>query len=284
MADPEQTAAEPAPEGMPTTAGASIHPLALVEPGARLGERVRIGPFCLVGAEVVLGDDVQLLSHVAVAGRTRIGARTRVFPFSSLGHEPQDLKYRGEPSVLEIGSDCLIREGVTMNPGTTGGGMLTRIGDHSTFLANAHVAHDCKVGSHVVFSNNVMLAGHCRVDDFVIIGGGAAVHQFARIGRHAFIGGMAGVEHDVIPYGMVLGNRAYLAGLNLVGLKRRGFNRDQIHELRRAYRLLFASEGTLKERMQDVATEFEGQAEVNEILEFIREGGDRAVVVPRDNT
>ena len=262
---------------------AGVHPLAVVEPGAKLGPRVRVGPFCVVGAQAELGDDVQLLSHVVVAGRTKIGARTRVFPFSSLGHEPQDLKYRGEASDLEIGADCLIREGVTMNPGTSGGGLLTRVGDHSTFLANSHVAHDCRVGSHVVFSNNVMLAGHCKVDDFVIIGGGAAVHQFVRIGRHSFIGGMAGVEHDVIPYGMALGNRAYLAGLNLVGLKRRGFNREQIHDLRRAYRLLFAPEGTLKERVEDVAAEFEGQAEVREILDFIREGGDRAVVVPRDN-
>ena len=259
-----------------------VHAMAVVEPGARLGHDVEIGPFCVVGAEAVLGDGVRLLSHVVVAGRTTIGARTRVFPFSSLGHEPQDLKYRGEPSTLDIGADCLIREGVTMNPGTAGGGMATRVGSHSTFLANAHVAHDCQVGDHVVFSNNVMLAGHCRVADYVIVGGGAAVHQFARIGRHAFIGGMAGVEHDVIPYGMALGNRAYLAGLNLVGLKRRGFDREQIHELRRAYRLLFAAEGTLKERVEDVGSEFAGQAEVEEILTFIREGGDRAVVVPRD--
>ncbi len=260
----------------------AIHPMAVVDPGAKIGRGVRIGPFCVIGGEVELGDDVLLMSHVVVTGRTKIGPRTRAFPFSSLGHEPQDLKYRGEPSALEIGTDCLIREGVTMNPGTEGGGMLTRVGDHSTFLANAHVAHDCHVGDHVIFSNNVMLAGHCRVGDYVIVGGGAAVHQFARIGRHSFIGGMAAVEHDVIPYGMALGNRAYLAGLNLIGLKRRGFDREQIHDLRRAYRLLFAAEGTLKERVEDVAAEFEGQPEVKEILDFIREGGDRAVVVPRD--
>ncbi len=205
-----------------------------------------------------------------------------MFPFSSLGHEPQDLKYRGEASTLEIGSDCIIREGVTMNPGTAHGGLSTRVGDNSVFLANAHVAHDCQVGSHVVFSNNVMLAGHCQVGDHVILGGGAAVHQFVRIGRCAFVGGMAGVEHDVIPYGMALGNRAYLAGLNLVGLKRRGFSREQIHSLRRAYRLLFAAEGTLKERVEDMASEFADHAEVQEILRFVREGGDRAVCVPRD--
>lgn len=169
-----------------------------------------------------------------------------------------------------------------MNPGTAHGGLSTRVGDNSVFLANAHVAHDCQVGSHVVFSNNVMLAGHCQVGDHVILGGGAAVHQFVRIGRCAFVGGMAGVEHDVIPYGMALGNRAYLAGLNLVGLKRRGFSREQIHSLRRAYRLLFAAEGTLKERVEDMASEFADHAEVQEILRFVREGGDRAVCVPRD--
>lgn len=262
--------------------GTRIHPLAVVEPGARLGAGVTVGPFCTVGADVELGDGVTLISHVAVAGRTAVGARTRVFPFASIGHEPQDLKYRGEPSRLEIGADCLIREGVTMNPGTAQGGLLTRVGQGSVFLANSHVAHDCQVGDGVIFSNNVMLAGHCRVADHVIMGGGAAVHQFVRIGRNAFVGGMAGVEHDVIPYGMALGNRAYLAGLNVVGLKRRGFSREQIHELRRAYRSLFASEGTLKERVADVAGSFAGQAEVAEILDFIRDGGDRAVCVPRD--
>ena len=259
-----------------------IHPMSVVAPGARLGAGVTVGPFCTVGADVELGDGVALISHVAVAGRTMVGARTRIFPFASIGHEPQDLKYRGEASRLEIGDDCLIREGVTMNPGTEQGGLLTRVGNHSVFLANSHVAHDCHVGDHVIFSNNVMLAGHCRVADYVIMGGGAAVHQFVRIGRNAFVGGMAGVEHDVIPYGMALGNRAYLAGLNVVGLKRRGFGREQIHELRRAYRALFAPEGTLKERVADVAETFSGQAEVNEILDFIREGGDRAVCVPRD--
>ena len=259
-----------------------IHPMAVVSPGARLGTGVTVGPFCTVGGDVELGNGVTLISHVAVAGRTTVGARTRIFPFASIGHEPQDLKYRGEASRLEIGDDCLIREGVTMNPGTESGGLLTRVGSHSVFLANSHVAHDCHVGEHVIFSNNVMLAGHCRVADYVIMGGGAAVHQFVRIGRNAFVGGMAGVEHDVIPYGMALGNRAYLAGLNVVGLKRRGFGREQIHELRRAYRALFAPEGTLKERVADVAETFSGQAEVNEILDFIREGGDRAVCVPRD--
>ncbi len=261
---------------------ATVHPSAIVERGARLGQGSTIGPFCLVGPEVELGDGVQLIAHVVVAGQTRIGPRTRIFPFASIGHEPQDLKYRGEPSTLAIGADCLIREGVTMNPGTAAGGSVTTIGDKSTFLANAHVAHDCRVGSNVILSNNVMLAGHCRVGDFAILGGGAAVHQFVRIGPHSFVGGLAGVENDVIPYGMALGNRAYLAGLNLVGLKRRGFSREQIHDLRRAYRLIFAAEGTLKERIEDVGSEFSAHVEVHEILDFIRNGGDRAVCLPRE--
>ena len=263
-------------------ARAIVHPSSHVDPGARLGAGVLIGPFCVVGPNVVLGEGVQLLSHVAVAGRTSIGARTRIFPFASIGHEPQDLKYRGEPSTLTIGRDCMIREGVTMNPGTAAGGLATEVGDHGTFLAHAHVAHDCRVGHHVVFSNNVMLAGHCQVGDYAILGGGAAAHQFVRIGAHAFVGGLAGVENDVIPYGMALGNRAYLAGLNLVGLKRRGFSREQIHDLRRAYRLIFAAEGTLKERIEDVGNEFGTHAEVQEILAFIRGGTDRAVCVPRE--
>jgi len=184
--------------------------------------------------------------------------------------------------VLEIGDDCLIREGVTMNPGTEGGGMTTRIGDRCAFLAGSHVAHDCIVGNDVIFSNNVMLAGHCTVGNFAILGGGAAVHQFCRIGAHAFIGGLSGVENDVIPYGIAIGNRAHLAGLNIVGLKRRGFSREVIHDIRRAYRLLFAEEGTLQERIEDVAADFTENQTVTEILEFLRASGSRAVCTPRD--
>lgn len=263
---------------------ATIHPGSVVDPAARLGKDVRIGPFCSVGPDVVLGDGVELKSHVAIAGRTTVGAGTRIFPFASLGHEPQDLKFKGEASRLEIGAHCTIREGVTMNPGTEGGGLLTKVGDHCTFLAYSHVAHDCIVGNHVVFSNNVMLAGHCRVGDFVIIGGGAGVHQFVRIGHHAFVGAMSGIANDVIPYGMAVGEsrQAQLSGLNIIGLKRRGFNLDQVHDLRRAYRLLFAPEGTLKERVEDVAAEFDAHPLIHEILDFIREGGDRSICTPRE--
>jgi UDP-N-acetylglucosamine acyltransferase len=261
----------------------TAHPTAVIEAGANIGAGAKIGPYCVVGSDVTLGEGVELVSHVVVAGRTTIGPRTRIFPFASIGHQPQDLKYHGEPSTLTIGSDCLIREGVTINPGTEGGGMTTTVGDRCAFLANSHVGHDCHVGNNVVMSNNVMLAGHVTVGDFVIIGGGAAVIQFARVGAHAFVGGMSGLENDLIPYGMALGNRAYLSGLNIVGLQRRGFSRDNIHDLRRAYRALFAAEGTLAERTEDVAKEFAGQPIVEEIIAFIRVGGKRSLCTPKDS-
>ena len=257
-----------------------VHATAIVESGARLGEGVRIGPFCLVGSQVALAEGVELISHVVVAGRTSIGPKTRIFPFASIGHQPQDLKYKGEPSTLEVGSECIIREGVTLNPGTEGGGMQTVIGDRCAFLANSHVGHDCRVGSNVIFSNNVMLAGHVTVGDYAILGGGAAVIQFSRVGAHSFLGGMSGLENDLIPYGMALGNRAHLSGLNIIGLQRRGFSREDIHSLRRAYRALFADEGTLLERLDDVEEEFEGHPIVKEIVAFIRAGGKRSLCVP----
>jgi UDP-N-acetylglucosamine acyltransferase len=257
-----------------------IHPTAVVEDGARFGDGVRIGPFCHVTRQVTLGEGVELMSHVAVSGRTSIGARTRIFPFASIGHPPQDLKYRGEPSTLTVGADCLIREGVTMNPGTEGGGMETIVGDRCTFLANSHVGHDCRIGNNVICSNNVMLAGHLTVGDYAGIGGGAAVIQFTRVGAHSYLGGMSGLENDLIPYGMAIGNRAHLTGLNIVGLQRRGFSRDDIHSLRRAYRLLFADEGTLVERTEDVEKEFKDHPIVTEILAFIRARGKRGLCVP----
>jgi UDP-N-acetylglucosamine acyltransferase len=259
-----------------------IHPSAIVESGASLGADVGIGPFCVVGPEVTLGDGCELISHVAVAGKTTIGAATRIFPFASIGHQPQDLKYQGEPVTLTVGANCTIREGVTMNPGTAGGGSKTTVGDGCAFLANSHVGHDCVVGNNVIFSNNVMLAGHCVVGDYAIIGGGAAVIQFARVGAHSFLGGMSGLENDLIPYGMALGNRAHLSGLNIIGLQRRGFSRTDIHSLRRAYRLMFANEGTLLERVEDVANEFGDHPIVQEIVAFIRAGGKRSVCTPRD--
>lgn len=265
-------------------AEAIVHPTAVIESGASLGEGVKIGPFCMVGPQAVLGEGVELISHVVVAGETTIGPRTRIFPFASIGHQPQDLKYHGERCTLSVGAECIIREGVTMNPGTEGGGSKTVVGDRCAFLANSHVGHDCFVGNSVIFSNNVMLAGHCHVGDFAIIGGGAAVIQYARVGPHAFVGGMSGLENDLIPYGMALGNRAYLSGLNIVGLQRRGFSRNDIHDLRRAYRLLFAAEGTLMERLHDVAQEFSTHPIVQEIVAFIRQGGKRSLCTPKHGT
>lgn len=257
-----------------------IHPTAAIEAGAKLGKNVAIGPYCTVGPDVELGDDVQLMSHVVIAGRTKIGAGTRVFPFASIGHQPQDLKYRGEPSRLEIGARNTIREYVTMNPGTEGGGMLTKIGDDCLFMISCHVAHDCRIGNHVIVVNNVLLGGHIEIGDYAIIGGGAAVHQFVRIGQHSMVGGMSGVEADVIPFGMVMGNRAHLAGLNLVGLKRRSFDREVIHQLRAAYRLLFAQEGTLQERVADVEKMFPDNVLIGEVLTFLRNDSSRGLCLP----
>ncbi|MXN67012.1 acyl-ACP--UDP-N-acetylglucosamine O-acyltransferase [Stappia sp. GBMRC 2046] len=259
-----------------------IHPSAVVEDGAVLGADVVVGPFCHVGGNVRLGDGVDLKSHVVVAGHTTIGANTTIFPFASVGHQAQDLKYRGEKATLEVGANCLVREGVTLNSGTEGGGGKTVIGDNCAFLANSHVGHDSILGDNIILSNNVMIAGHVTVQDNVIFGGGAAVIQFTRIGAHAFIGGLAGLENDLIPFGMVTGNRARLQGLNLVGLKRRGYPRDQIHALRNAYKVLFESaEGTLKSRAEGVRREFPEQPLVMQLVEFILSEEDRKFCTPR---
>ncbi len=259
---------------------AFIHPTAIIDPAADVGEGVSIGPYCIVGADVVLDVGVELISHVCVSGRTKIGPNTRVFPFSSLGHQPQDLKYSGEPSELTIGANNVIREHVTMNPGTEGGGMQTRVGNNCLFMVGAHVAHDCTIGDHSILVNNATLAGHVEIGEYAVIGGLSAVHQYVRIGKHAMIGGMSGVENDVIPYGSVIGNRARLSSLNLVGLRRRNFSRDQIHELRKAYRLIFAAEGTLSERLADVAEDFDGNEAVMDIVNFIQRDSSRAICQP----
>jgi UDP-N-acetylglucosamine acyltransferase len=263
-------------------ADAKIHDSAIVEPGARIGAGVEIGPFSVIGPEVVLQDNVRLAAHVVIAGKTEIGEGTQIFPFASLGHAPQDRKYRGEESRLIIGSGNIIREYVTMNPGTEQGGLITRIGNNGLFLTGAHVAHDCQIGNNVLLVNNATLGGHCVVEDFASIGGLSALHQFVRIGAHAFVGGMSGVENDVIPFGMALGNRAHLAGLNIVGLKRQNFDREQIHSLRKAYRMLFATEGTLLERLEDVEKMFDDDPQVQRILQFIKAESSRSLCVPRN--
>ncbi len=263
---------------------ASIHSTAIIEPGAEIGESVQIGPYSVIGANVTLRDRVCIHSHVVIEGNTQIGQGTEIFPFASIGHIPQDKKYQGEQSRLIIGEQNVIREHVTMNPGTEGGGSVTEIGAHSLFMAGSHVAHDCRIGNNTIFANNATLGGHCVIGDFAILGGLSAVHQFVRIGAHAFIGGMSGVENDVIPYGMALGNRAHLSGLNIVGLKRHGFDREQIHNLRKAYRLLFSSEGTLMERLEEAEKMFPDDKAVEQVLDFIREESDRSLCVPRNGT
>lgn len=249
---------------------AQIHPSAVVENGASIGAGVRIGPFCHVGARAVLEDGVTLHSHVVIGGRTFVGAGTSVFPFASLGLAPQDLKFGGEESLLRIGKNNVIREHVTMNPGTQGGGMETVVGDNCLFMVASHVAHDCRIGDHVILANNATLGGHVVVGDHVVIGGLAAVHQFVRIGAHAVIGGMSGVENDVIPFGRVKGERAFLAGLNLIGLERRGFTKDQVKTLQRAFNQLFGDEGTLEQRIESVEQDFSGDGLVEEIIRFAR--------------
>ncbi|WP_323013085.1 acyl-ACP--UDP-N-acetylglucosamine O-acyltransferase [Devosia sp.] len=262
---------------------ASVHPTAIVAAGARLGNGVKIGPYCIVGDEVVLGDDVELISHVCVEGRTEIGAGSQIYPFASVGHRPQDRKYHGESSRLVIGERCVIRESVTINPGTEGGGMLTRIGNDCLLMACAHVAHDSIVGNNVIMANYVGIAGHCHIGDNVIFGGSSVVHQFTRVGAHAFVGAHSMVDGDVIPYGMAVGNRATLNGLNLVGLKRRKFDREAIHRLRAAYRQIFASEGTLRERVEDAAELFKNDALVQDVVAFIAAASDRPILLPRNS-
>ena len=261
---------------------AGVHATSIVDPAARLGADVRIGPFCVVGPEVTLGDGVALESHVAVAGVTSIGARTRVWPFASLGHQPQDLKFRGERSELVIGADCMIREHVTMNPGTEGGGGLTRVGDGGLFMVGVHVGHDCRVGDNVIMANNATLGGHVEVGDFAVLGGICAVHQKVRIGVGAMVGGMTGVERDVIPYGSVVGDRARLAGLNLVGLKRRGVPHEDIHGVRAAYRAIFYGEGSLVDRAAAALESFADNPRAREIAEFIAGHSARSFCTPED--
>ncbi len=259
----------------------NIHPTAIIEDGAKISDAANIGPYCCVGSDVIIEDGVTLVSHVHIEGVTTIGENTRVFPFASLGTPPQDLKYGGEKSSLIIGKNNTIREHVTMNPGTEGGDMQTVVGDNCLFMMAAHVAHDCVVGNNVILANNATLAGHVHVGDFAVLGGLSAVHQFVRIGAHAIIGGMSGVESDVIPYGRVKGDRAFLAGLNLIGLERRGFTKQQIRQLQRAFNQLFGDEGTLEERLESVSEGFPNDDLVTSIINFAREKTKFPLCQPR---
>jgi UDP-N-acetylglucosamine acyltransferase len=248
-----------------------IDPTARVADGARIADDVEIGPYCVIGPSVELKAGSRLQSHVSVFGVTVVGERATVYPFVSLGTAPQSTGYRGEPTKLIIGNDCQFREGVTVSVGTVQGGGITTVGNNCFMMASSHIAHDCIVGNNVTFANNVALGGHVEIGDYVFIGGQSAIHQFNRIGEGAMISGMAGVTAYVIPFGYVLGPiPAFLAGLNVLGMKRRGYSRDDMHRIRRAYRMLFHGKGVFAERLAQAQAEFAGDALVAKIFDFIR--------------
>ncbi|MAZ79446.1 MAG: acyl-[acyl-carrier-protein]--UDP-N-acetylglucosamine O-acyltransferase [Gammaproteobacteria bacterium] len=259
------------------------HPSSIISPKAKIGENVIIGPYCVINDDVKIGNNVQLKAHVYLDGNTTIGDDCVFFPYCSIGTIPQDLKYKGEESNLVIGSNNIFREYVTVNPGTEGGGLITRIGNNCLFMISSHIAHDCLIGNNVVMVNNASLAGHVVVEDFVIMGALSGAHQFCRIGKHSMIGGLSGVDSDVIPYGTVMGNRAYLSGLNIVGLKRRGFSKETIKNLRKVFNILFHEQGeTFANRIKLVAEEFNENEPVMEIINFLNKEKSRSVCKPKN--
>lgn len=258
-----------------------VHPTSVIEDGARLHPDVHIGPFCHVGARAELGTGTRLISHASVHGNTRLGAKCTLHPYAVVGGVPQVIGMTEDPeSRLEIGENCVFREYATAHTGMPKFGGLTKVGSNCYIMIGAHVAHDCRIGDNVVMANNVSLAGHIEVGDNVWFGGLSAVHQFSRIGRNAFIGGGAIVVEDVIPFGSVVGNHAKLAGLNTVGLKRRGFSKADIHEIRAAYKAVFEGGGLFKDRLETAVTTFAAQPLAMELINFIREGGDRPICKP----
>lgn len=259
----------------------AIDPTARVSDGARLGDGVDIGPYCLIGPDVVVEDGVRLIAHVHVTGVTTIGAATVVYPFASLGTPPQSVHYKGGPTRLTIGARCDIREGVTMNTGTEAGGGLTRVGERCMFMVGSHVGHDCAVGDAVIFANNAVLGGHAVIGDNTFLGGQAAVHQFVRVGEGAMISGLSGIANDLIPFGFAIGQKANLRGLNIVGLRRRGASRADLHRLRDVYRALFLGDGVFRERVEAVAREFADDAFAMKIVDFVRSSGKRPLMQPR---
>ena len=257
-----------------------IHPSAVIDPGAQIDPSARIGPFCVIGPDVQIGPDVELKSHVVVTGDTQVGAGTVIFSFAVIGEVPQDLKFKGETSALVIGKRNRIREHVTMNGGTEGGGGVTRIGDDGLFMAGCHIAHDAHIGDRVIVVNSAAIAGHCILEDDVIVGGLSGIHQFVRIGRGAIIGAVTMVTNDVIPYGLVQAPRGELDGLNLVGLKRRGVARSDITALRAAFQMLAQGDGTFHDRAERLGNETES-AYVREIVAFVLGDSDRSFLTPR---
>ena len=262
----------------------SVHPTAVVDSAAEIAPDATIGPYCVVGPHVAIGEGCRLVAHVHVSGHTTIGARTAVAPFASLGMPPQSVRYRGGPTRLVVGSDCDIRESVTLNIGTEDGGGLTEIGARCFFMAGSHVGHDCHVGNDVTLANHAVLGGHVVVRDHVIMGGHAAIHQFVRVGEGAMISGVSGVAADVIPFAFAIGQRAVLDGLNVIGLKRRGFAREDIRRLRSAYRALFLANGLFRDRLAAVADTFGNDPLVGKVIAFIREAEARPLMMPFNST
>ena len=261
----------------------NIHSTAIVSPKAELGNNIFIGPYCIINENVKINDNCKFLANVYMEGNTTVGANCTFYPFSTIGTMPQDLKYKGEKSELMIGNNNTIREHVTINPGTSGGGLITSIGNNCLLMVGCHVAHDCKIENNVILVNNASLAGHVIVEDFAIIGALSGVHQFCRIGKHSMIGAMSGIDSDVIPYGTVLGNRAFLSGLNIIGLKRRGFSKDIIQDLKKAYGVLFVSnEGTISDRIKEVSEDFSKNIPVMEIVDFLTKEKSRSICKPRN--
>jgi UDP-N-acetylglucosamine acyltransferase len=259
----------------------SIHPSSVIEAGAQIGAGVRIGPFCHVSADAILGDHVELISHISIMGATTLGASTMVFPMATLGAPPQNTKHKGGRTTLVIGANCTIREGVTMHLGTDGSRGTTTVGDNGYFLAYTHVAHDCAVGNNATFANGATLAGHCEIGDNVYVGGLTAVHQFVRIGDNAFLAGCSAITGDVIPFGFAGGNRASLRGLNIIGLKRSGMPRADIHALRRCYNLIFDRSRTVAENLELARAEFSDSPRAMKIIDFISHRGHRQYTVPK---
>ena len=263
---------------VPQSVGASIHPTAVVHRNAEIGDNVRIGPYCTIGADVVIEDGAELISHVVVDGHTRIGPDVILYPFCTVGLAPQDFKYQDQPTRCEIGARTQVREHCTIHRGSVGGDGITSVGADCLLMAVAHVAHDCTLGNHVIVANNVVMGGHVSIADHAVIGGGAAIHQFVRIGRAAMIGGVSGVEADVIPFGSVIGNRARLAGLNVIGLKRRGFDKAQIQLLHTAFGTLFRHEGVFAQRLAETRTRYGAEPLVAEVLAFIDAPSHRGLI------
>ena len=259
-----------------------IHKTSIIDKNAKISQTAKIGPYTIIGSNVEIGDEVEIHSHVNIVGNTKVGKGTKIFPFASVGSDPQDLKYKGEKNSLIIGKNNIIREHVTINPGTKGGGAITKIGDNCLFMISSHVAHDCQIGNDVVIANNVPLGGHVTIEDSVIIGGNSAVQQFTRIGRLAMVGGMTGVLKDVIPFGLSFGNRNYLKGINLIGLRRNKYENKKIIELNEAYKKIFSSKN-LHENLSKINGEFKDNKLVQEVTEFISKDKKRPICSPLEN-